>query len=189
MPTIFLFIVFIFCYLPEIEAEALRDVKPPLELPEIPLFFYFLIFVLAILILRGIFYFKRRFQAVKVIQPLSAWEKALGKIEQLQRSSLIKQNRFKEFYSQLSEILRGYMEERFLIKAVEMTTQEFLISLRGAQDLTPMQKGKLEDFLTMSDLVKFAKQIPTLQDIEKHLELTRSIILETKLFQLAPNVK
>lgn len=67
----------------------------------------------------------------------------------------------KEFYRKLSDILRSYIEDRYQIKALKKTTEEFLASIQ--KDPLPIQfpEKTLSQFLTLSDRVKFAKTNPT----------------------------
>lgn len=65
------------------------------------------------------------------------------------------------FCTEVSRILRVYLEERFGWNAPDRTTEEFLADLRGHRELSAEQQGLLEDFLTRCDLVKFARHDPT----------------------------
>ena len=65
----------------------------------------------------------------------------------------------KEYYSSISDALRLYIEERFNVNALESTTDEIMKAFR-TQVVDKQSKEKLEQALTLSDLVKFAKLTP-----------------------------
>jgi hypothetical protein len=66
----------------------------------------------------------------------------------------------REFSFAVSDALRGYLEERFRLRAPERTTEEFLRELEVTGALLPDQKQALAGFLEQSDLVKFARYEP-----------------------------
>ncbi|MBX3746944.1 MAG: DUF4381 family protein [Verrucomicrobiae bacterium] len=65
------------------------------------------------------------------------------------------------FCTEVSRILRGYLEERFGWNAPDRTTEEFLAEMGGAAELPESHRELLADFLTRCDLVKFARHDPT----------------------------
>lgn len=65
------------------------------------------------------------------------------------------------FCTEVSRILRRYLEERFGWNAPDRTTEEFLAELGGAAELPASHRDLLADFLTRCDLVKFARHDPT----------------------------
>ncbi len=64
------------------------------------------------------------------------------------------------FVVAVSSAVRVYLEERFDFRAPERTTEEFLHELKGTPLLSARQQESLGDFLTRSDLVKFARYEP-----------------------------
>jgi hypothetical protein len=105
---------------------------------------------------------------------------ALRRLEALQGAGYLEAGDFKTFYSELSEIIREYMENRFQIRALEMTTEEFLVHLTKDNSLTREQQLLLREFLNYSDLVKFAKHLPLLEEADRALAKSRELIEETK---------
>lgn len=67
----------------------------------------------------------------------------------------------KSFCSEVSDIIRVYLEERFRFHAPDRTTEEFLLELQSTDLLMHDQKESLRDFLEQCDLVKFARYEPT----------------------------
>ena len=105
---------------------------------------------------------------------------AFRKLEALKKKGYLDAGDFKAYYSELSECMREYMENRFKIRALEMTTEEFLFALTSNQLLPHKQQNILREFLRFSDLVKFAKHLPTREEAEKALALVYQLIEETK---------
>jgi len=70
------------------------------------------------------------------------------------------------FCTTVSEIVRVYLEERFGLRAPERTTEEFLAELPRNAVLEARHKAFLSDFLTGTDLVKFAKFEPGRKELE-----------------------
>lgn len=82
--------------------------------------------------------------------------RALLALEALQRKKLWQQERTKDYYTELTDIVRGYVEERYGVPAMEQTTDELLGRLR----LSSMPSGPQEQLarlLRLADMVKFAK--------------------------------
>jgi hypothetical protein len=84
------------------------------------------------------------------------------------------------FYVAVSAVLRGYLEERFGLRAPERTTEEFLQELEQSPALAG-QRQELRAFLSQCDLVKFAAQVPgepvhleTLATAERFVAATRA---------------
>ncbi len=94
-------------------------------------------------------------------KPKPAHEVAYEKLAELKAMRLAEKGFIKEYYIRLSEIVRYYLEDRFSFRAPEMTTEEFLDSLRGSPKLKTEHKQLLRDFLSQCDMVKFAKYGPT----------------------------
>ncbi len=93
---------------------------------------------------------------------------------------MIRHGKYQEYFFRLSDILRHYIEGRFLLKAPEMTTEEFLICLNQSSQLNQFQKQGIKDFLTQSDLVKFAKLEPTTAQADTGFQLVKKFVDETK---------
>lgn len=87
---------------------------------------------------------------------------------------------FKPYYQELSGILRHYIEDRYGMRAPERTTEEFLLELQQASHLNSAQKALLSEFLGYSDLVKFARHIPTIEEADAAYQAVSRLIEETK---------
>lgn len=128
-------------------------------------------------------YFWNRWKEEKLAAaaPLPAHEIAYRELRQLKNRDLPGHGRVKEYYSVLSDIVRHYLENRFLYKAPEMTTEEFLESIRRSVDLETEHKELLKDFLSHCDLVKFAKYGPTPIEMLDSYNAAERLVDQTKV--------
>lgn len=85
--------------------------------------------------------------------------RALAELEKLRASKIWQQGRVKEFYTQLTEILRRYIQEREDMNAMEMTSGEILNEIRKIAEVDSAYEN-LKQVLSTGDLVKFAKYEP-----------------------------
>jgi len=162
-------------------AEDIRDIKPPLSLGFNFWTWLVLLFIL-ILLAVGIWYFLKRKKQKKApeLSPRPAHEIALERLDLLRKKNLAEKGMIKEFYVELSDIVRRYIEARFSFRAPEMTTEEFLFILRHASVLSDKEKELLKVFLMHCDMVKFAKYRPTAVEIEQSLKSAEDFIVRTK---------
>ena len=138
--------------------DALRDIKPPMAIPNLWLWVWLAIgaLVLAALVVGLALYFARRRSQVPAAPPVPPHVRAKQKLEEA--LALIAQA--KPFCVLVSDTIRLYLEERFNFRAPERTTEEFLYELQNTNLLLPDQKESLGEFLKRCDLVKFARYEP-----------------------------
>lgn len=106
-------------------------------------------------------------------------ESALEKLELLKSEELWQKGRVKEYQSTLTDIIREYLEGRFDIRALEMTTDEISRSLKNTNfDIN--QESKLKEILQMADLIKFAKAKPDESIHEQYFNTAVDFVLDTK---------
>lgn len=105
-------------------------------------------------------------------------ETALEALIALGKTSLLADERFKEFHIKASEIVRIYIEEQFGVEALEMTTPQLLSNLRSA-GLADKPVSVAKRFLEECDLVKFAKHVPTAAQSGETLNLGKGFVRET----------
>lgn len=107
-------------------------------------------------------------------------ETALAELDALLARNLLREGREKLFYNLLSGILRRYIEERFGLRAPELTTEEFLDELRTADSLDREQKDLLRAFLRECDLVKFAEVLPSGEQADGAVAACRGFVEQTR---------
>ncbi|HRI87959.1 MAG TPA: hypothetical protein PK869_06835 [Candidatus Hydrogenedentes bacterium] len=113
------------------------------------------------------------------IRMIPAWELANERIAALESKRLIEANRLEPFYTELSTILRQYIEDRFAIHAPERTTPEFLVEASTQRVLSDEHQRMIGLFLRYSDRVKFAKHEPTQEEARQNLADIRRFIEQT----------
>ncbi|MDR0547253.1 MAG: BatD family protein [Dysgonamonadaceae bacterium] len=91
--------------------------------------------------------------------------RALQALDAIKSEKLWQRGREKEYYSQITDVVRIYIDERFQINAMEMTTGEILLQIRGVSD-ADFVFDHLKRLLFQADLVKFAKYRPLPEENE-----------------------
>ena len=112
-----------------------------------------------------------------IIRP--AHEIALEKLKILEEKELWQNDRVKEYQSQLTYVIREYLENRYGISALEMTTDEIISQLK-AKDFEMKWKDGLKRILQIADLVKFAKATPPLTINQEFMDEARDFVSNTK---------
>jgi len=143
-------------------------------------FFLIVLILIAVVLTIGLLLLKKKIMPHQKQKELMPWEIALQSIQSLTNTPLLKEGKHAVYYSQLSDIIRQYMEKRFVIKAPEMTTEEFLFSLKKDSQLSVTQKRTLEQFLYSCDIVKFARAMPSFKESQESISLARKLVEETK---------
>jgi len=173
-------------------SQAYKDVKPlltiPITLAEIVLYLGIVLLVAALAYF-GYRYWKKKQQKITgevyVPPPRPAHIIALEELAVLKEKRLWQQGFIKHYYSEVSEILRRYIENRFKLMALEQTTDEIMYGVRRLQ-LKPAVSSKMETLLRLSDLVKFAKYLPGLSEHEESLMMAYDIVETTRLVEAKP---
>ena len=184
----------LFVELPEqaktIESDSLElaPIKPILDEPlKISDFLLYLVagFILVLFIVGFVLFKKyRKRRVVEEVIPeaqIPAHEIALTKLHTLREKRLWQKGSVVEFQTELTYIIREYLESRFEILALESTSYEILEMMKTF-DLTAEMKRSLQRILQVADLVKFAKATPDSsiheEFIDEALDLVRSTIVE-----------
>ncbi len=126
--------------------------------------------LLAILIIPVIYLLKLS----GIIKTTPPWEKALGKLDQLDP-----QTQPVSFYSKLTDILKQYTSERYSVRASAKTSAEFLQILRNHPRIPNEFLNELVSFAHLADDVKFADHTPDSAEASKSLTLVRSFVKST----------
>lgn len=118
--------------------------------------------------------------AEEVVNPDPAHLIAFRELEKLKEEKLWQNGEIKRYYTRLSEIVRQYLENRFLISSLELTTVETLKELinAGLKEDEPFMK--LRTVLTGADLVKFAKYNPEPSENDMHYDYAWDFVSETR---------
>ena len=123
---------------------------------------------------------KRRRHVATATPPPPAHVIALGALDALRARRLVEKGAIKEYYSTLTDIVRAYLEGRYRVRAPEMTTEEFLVASSRDGRLGADHRQLLGNFLGESDLVKFARHLPSTDDSERAYSAARRFVEETR---------
>lgn len=121
--------------------------------------------MLVLVLLVVVYYLRSRLRSgkpiisrVKFVRKLQPHEKALQKIEKIKAEHLGESTeQQKEYYTELTDTLRQYLEDRFGIKAKEMTSSEIIYRLEKEKQENSTMVDELREVFQTADLVKFAK--------------------------------
>ncbi|MFA6924082.1 MAG: hypothetical protein WC223_07485 [Bacteroidales bacterium] len=166
--------------------KAIKDIKPPFVAPitfrELLPYILSVLggIIIIVLIIYIIIKIKRKEPILKFTKPkLPPHEIALLELNKLRESKLWQQNMEKLYYVKLSDIMRIYIEGRFNVIAMEMTTDEILKRFEKIE-ITIEIKNKLKQILILSDFVKFAKLHPLPNENDISLNNAFDFVNETK---------
>ncbi|MDO5609041.1 MAG: hypothetical protein Q4G08_11370 [Capnocytophaga sp.] len=125
---------------------------------------------------------------------LPPFERAIQDLRNLQNSKYLIESRHKEYYSELTDIVREYLEDEVHILAKESTTDELLenITLRqeaGRLNLTNETVTNLKQVLRTADLVKFARNKPSDAVAESDRAIIEDVVVKTKEALPEPTVE
>lgn len=168
------------------EGGDIREIKGPLGIPVSVVTLSLLLLALVGAAVLAWFLFKRPKKEPEALAlgsgPAQPWrpphEVALEALAQLEASPLLDKDEIKEFHIRLSDVLRTYVEGRFLVPALEMTTSEVLQGLEEAGEDTGLVE-RFGSFLLPCDMVKFAKQRPSPEDALSLLQAGRRLVEDT----------
>lgn len=119
----------------------------------------------------------RRIRTKKKLAPHKA---AMIKIEEIKEDKTLWQGEdSKEYYTQLTDTLRRYIEERYGFSAMEMTSYEIIQKLQGLNDEEAIKE--LRELFQTADLVKFAKFSTMINENDRNLVTAIEYINQTKL--------
>lgn len=104
---------------------------------------------------------------------------AFDKLQNLKEEKLWQKDQVKEYQSQLTYIIREYLENRFQINALENTTHQIGLDLKSL-NLSESLRNDLQNILQVADLVKFAKAQPDANVHEQFLDKANEFVQTTK---------
>ena len=170
--------------------SSLRDIKPPLESPQ-SLFPYFvvggiLVFIIAMLVW---FYLQQRRQtsastSIEEGEVCPPHEIAYERLAAIEASEWLARGELDAYHTQISHVIREYIEACYRIPALELTTTQLLAQLTEGQSegqLGALYVDKIRHFLVNCDKVKFATYQPATAEAAKRMIEARWFIDVTKI--------
>ena len=147
------------------------------------LVYYWWVILLALLLCSGGWWAWRRYRKEGTILPSRpeppAYDVALGRLQRLKARKLWESGQEKEFYTILTDILRDYLDGRFGIKAMEMTSSQIMDTLAADRTLRDPRQ-MMRQILDMADFVKFAMVRPLPEDNVKAFDNAVAFVEATR---------
>jgi len=151
--------------------QGLYDIKPIIEVDKTGgnWWKYLLITLLLIGLVAFLLYWfiwrKKPLTEEEEIALLPPYDRAKIAIRKLDQSQFLLKSEIKKYYSELTLIIRKYLDEKVYDRAMESTTDELILRLQLLKDgnQIPLKKNtinNLQSILKRADLVKFAKSKP-----------------------------
>lgn len=142
------------------------------------------LWIFMILVVAAVIYFGKKYRKTgKFIslpekpQP-KPWTVALDRLEKLKAKNLWENGLEKEYFTELTDILRDYLNARFGINAMEMTSRQIMQTLADQADVKE-KRGYVRKILDVADFVKFAKVRPLPADNVEAFENAVNFVKET----------
>ncbi|APQ17174.1 hypothetical protein [Maribacter hydrothermalis] len=170
--------------------QKMHDIKPLInvEKSNIGLWKYLIIAILILLILGGLIYWfvlrKKPLTEEEKVALLPPYDRALLELKKLEHSRYLIQDEYKEYYSELTSIVRSYLEEDAHVTALESTTGQLIEKLELLKDAGQLKLDddtikQFQQILQTADLVKFAKNKPSTLVAEQDRKLVEQIVVKT----------
>jgi len=170
------------------ESGDIRTVKSPLEIPRNWLLLIPWVLLVCAVVALG-YWLYRRYRSreqtpgkriMPAIPARPPHELAYEALNRLEAKRLLEREEIKQYFIEVSEIIRTYLEGRFPIDALEMTSYEVLQELKGV-GLEPEVLDLFPPFFSRADLVKFAKHRPEPDTSKEMIPMARLLVDETRV--------
>ncbi len=171
-------------------AQKMYDIKPlrEVEKSRTEIWIWLVGILLGLAVLGGLLYWfvfrKKPLTEEEKVAMLPAYDRALLELKRLENSKYLIQDEYKQYYSELTGIVRSYLEEDVHVTAMESTTDELIYKLEMLRDAGEL---KLEDdtlkqfkrILETADLVKFARSRPESSIAQNDRKSIEQIVTQT----------
>jgi len=176
-------------------SHSIADIKPVLE----PRYNWLnlLLIILLVLAIHGLlillFYLYRKYikkqpvldsKELKLLLP--PYVVALSQLDKIKQEKPWQQGRSKEYHTELTDVVREYIERVFNVNSMEMTSEEILEQLRNLRMEQKAAYSGLKQILQLADLVKFAKWNANPDEHELSLLNAYLFVNQTKVEETKP---
>ena len=165
------------------QEKEFYDIKKPINIPLkfieiLPYILLFLIIVMIIIFTRK--YLKNRKPEIKkpeIIEEITpAYLTALNDLEKLKTEKKWQSGKIKDYYSDISDIIRTYIEVGLSTPAMEMLTKDIINALKNKN----INTENLNSLLNTADLAKYAKSKPSSNENELIMKIAIDFVHQTK---------
>ncbi|MEO1010661.1 MAG: BatD family protein [Bacteroidota bacterium] len=171
-------------------AQKLYDIKDlmAVEKSHARLWRILLWIFLGLIIVGGLFYWfvfrKKPLTEAEKEALLPPYDRALLELKRLENSRYLIQDEYKQYYSELTNIVRSYLEEDVNVSALESTTDELITKLEMLKDAGELELDRetltqFKQILQTADLVKFARSKPPTSTAEQDRKSIEHIVIKT----------
>lgn len=168
--------------------QPLYDIKSvfsaPIDWVEVATISLIILLIAAAIFFAIWYYLKKRKRKPELVEQkitnLLPHEYAFNELDRVKLEKIWQQARIKEYYTELTTILRQYIELRYSIPALEMTSDELVDRLDMMRELDKESKSILNQVLKLADLVKFAKWTPEFSEHDLTLSNAYQFVQKTK---------
>lgn len=171
--------------------QKLYDIKPliPIEKSNADFWITLLWVLLVLLVIGGLVYWlffrKKPLTEEEKEALLPPYDRALMELKRLENSKYLIQDEYKKYYSELTDIVRSYLEEEVHVSALESTTDQLIDKLELLKDAGELNLEEdtilqFKKILETADLVKFARSKPTSSVAEEDRKSLELIVIKTK---------
>lgn len=189
-----------------VAVDTSQPMKPIYEIIEAKapwweMWLYILGAIIALLLLVGLFYYYRKYVKSKANKTSNKpqnietpWQKAKRLLGELKDKKLWESEQEKEHHTEITDVLRTYLEETFGLDCFEKTSQEIVTDVKKTLQKRKFKKrGEVLDFLrnvlVTADLVKFAKSKPTVDEHIASLHYAEQFIESTSAFVINEQIE
>ena len=171
--------------------QKMYDIKPLIQVEKsnAKLWWGLFFILLGLLVIGALVYWfflrKKPLTEEEKVALLPPYDRALLQLKELENSKYLIEDKHKKYYSELTGIVRAYLEEEVNVSALESTTDQLIEKLEllkdaGQLDLAPETIEQFKKVLQTADLVKFAKSKPPIQTAEQDRNSIENIVITTK---------
>lgn len=169
-----------------VDGQSLRDIKPPLEVPQ-ALLFYFIgaAVLLGFITVSAWFYLRKKPETIPVSEGAAVdiprpHEVAYQQLMAIETSDLLKRGDLETYHTEIANVLREYISARYQIPALALTTTALLDAMLRAQ-INAQCVARVQQLLANCDMVKFATYQPDLSEAFDRVADARWVVDETKI--------
>ncbi|MGI9547528.1 MAG: hypothetical protein ACR2MM_09845 [Flavobacteriaceae bacterium] len=171
--------------------QKMYDIKPLIDIDRnYAGLWKIILWILLIVAIIGVFiyfffYKKKKLTEEEEEALLPPYDRALLELKRLENSKYLIQDEYKKYYSELTAIVRSYLEEDAQISALESTTRQLIEKLEMLKDAGELKLSKdtirqFKMILQTADLVKFARSKPATSQAENDRVAVKQIVIKTK---------
>jgi len=171
----------------DVASLTIHPDAPPIEIPlrwydYVPDWWYWVLIGLVAIALAVVLALMYKKNGPSIFTPKyvpTPYEVAIDRLQKLKQRRLLEQGQAKAFYTDLIDILRGYLQGRFGINAMEMTSKQILQRIRRTPEIH-LTASQMEQVLQLADFVKFAAAVPDASEGMRTYDSVQQFIESTK---------